>query len=193
MQHYYKIFHYSSISNLKNIDPNFYGTSYLNTKAREGGLNKSYFYTEDKPENCIKSINRYELYLPANWKDLIYDLGKDANNLYGRVTKEIEAQYHRPPYQDEVKKFFENFLFQNGYKGFINTLSTLPHVLVLFHPLVTEKPKSQEYYCYDWNGKLIEKNTIALSTTSNCSIMPNSIFNFPIKDTIEKPLIDISL
>ena len=86
---YIKIYHYSprhlnDAVELTDIDPSHYGTGISkNSECKHGkkGLNKSFFYTIDDPQECIDSTYiRYEIYLPYEWKGKIYDMG--ANGIY---------------------------------------------------------------------------------------------------------------
>src|SRR5690349_15120443 len=80
---YFKIYHYSKNNKpLEYIDPACYGTGVTGRsecKYGKQGLDKSYFYTKDEPENCVRSSAiRYEIYLPYEWKKKIYDIGFDC-------------------------------------------------------------------------------------------------------------------
>jgi hypothetical protein len=159
---YVLLYHYSVIKELKEIDPRYYGESQLNTKAREGGLNKTYFYTVDKPEPCILSgATRYEIYLPCHWKNLIYDIGLDDDEIVLSIISELEEnfkKYNCRPTQYAIKEGVEKRLYDLGYKGYKNGKSSLP-AIVLFYAISTNRPSS---YCriYDWQGHVLEDNGI---------------------------------
>lgn len=168
---YYQLIHYSPDQNLSTIDPQFYGTSTLRTKLREGGVDKSYFYTLDNPESCVASglKRRYVVYIPTDWKALIYDIGQDIHDLYEHIKQQIKLQLtheNREPYHYEINDRMQIELKKLGYKGFTNSLSTLPHVLTLFYAIPTAKPSAPSII-YDWSDNIVEKNEAQLSASSS--------------------------
>lgn len=173
---YLQVFHYSSEHNLDTIDPSFYGTSVLRTKEREGGVNKTYFYTVDQPESCVASgfKKRYEVYIPNTWKNLIYDIGSDAESLYNKAYEYLKLQLMsegREPYDYQINDCVQSELKNLGYKGFTNSSSALPHVVALFDPVSTKKPV-QYSIIYDWSGNIIEN-----SQKTSVSSSPMQRFN----------------
>jgi hypothetical protein len=178
MKKYYKIYHYSHTPNIKEIDPNYYGTAVTRgaeCKYGKTGLNKSYYYTEDKPESVVASgfTYRYEIYLPYKWKNLIYDIGSDDLNIYSTVKNNLLLRYHRPPYEYELKEGIEQEIQKLGYKGWKNEQHPqLPHVVLLFYKLSTEKPKDN-YIAYDWKENKIEKTEKPQSSTLFFNINSN--------------------
>lgn len=145
---YIKLFHYSTYPNLTQIDPAYFGTGVTRgseCKQGKSGLDKSYFYIQDKPEVCVKSKNRYELYMPADWVDLIYDIGTDSLHLREYCIEQYRAKHHVDPYSHVLWEEMEKLIHQLGYKGWRNSQFTqLPHCLVLFHTLSTSVPHDLE-------------------------------------------------
>lgn len=180
MRSYYKVFHYSSQVNLSIIDPRYYGSGLQRTKDREGGLNKSYFYTTDHPESCIASrATRYEVYLPCNWKNLIYDFGANQLDIYEKALSEFKKQYKREPYEYEIKEYVEKYLSQLGYVGFENTqCSQLANVLVLFVPITTKTPESPRLVC-NWSGEIVEKIGHQKENNNNVLLLNHGLFSVP--------------
>lgn len=171
MKKYYKIYHYSSNSDLDFIDPSFYGTGVTQgaeCKRGKTGLEKSYFYIFDKPETCVASnSSRYEIYLPYTWKKLIYDRSVDPLELYQKVKTEITNQTHRCPYEYELKDGVEKLIKDLGYKGWTcSAHPQLAHVIMLFYPLSTKKPE-KNYIVYDWSDKVLEKNLTPSDKATN--------------------------
>lgn len=159
MQTYIKLYHYSSAANLTYIDPAHYGegvTRGAECKYAKTGLNKAYFYNEDKPEVMVESAStRYEIYMPADWKDNIYDRSKDPLGLYQQVIAESWEINNRNPYPYELKDGVELKIKELGYKGWRVSDSALPHVVVLFEKLSTQKPVGR-YQVLDWAGNKLE-------------------------------------
>lgn len=159
MKDYIKIYHYSSAPDLREIDPAYYGegvTRGAECKYGKAGLNKSYFYIEDRPEVVVASgARRYEIYMPAAWRKLIYDRTQDPLNLYQAVIDEVRLREGRNPYQYELKDGVEAKIKEHGFVGWRVSASELPHVVVLFEKLSTKRP-SGEYRAFDWNGNQLE-------------------------------------
>lgn len=159
MPKYYKLYHYSKNAALTSIDPAYYGTgvsSFSELKKGKRGGNKSFFYTRDEPEQLLSSGTRYEIYLPYEWKVLIYDLGKDPLDFYGAAKRRVAARGENPEVMYLVYDAIEELLKEAGYKGFCNTRASLTHVACLFYPLSTAKPLGL-YTVYDFNtDKLIQ-------------------------------------
>lgn len=175
MQTYYKIYHYTKETNeLDYIDPAFYGTSisrYSECKRGKIGLNKSFFYTCDEPETCVASgAKRYEIYLPFEWKPRIYDRGTDCNDYYQQVKFEI-LERGEFPYERSLLDGIEEKIKEEGYVGWCNTASTLPHAIVLFEKISTQKPKNF-YKILDWSERMIEYN----ENVNFNSIIPSTFF-----------------
>lgn len=58
MKSFILLYHYSSDRALVSVDPAYYGTGVTRgseCKRGKNGLNKSYFYTEDRPEVVVRS------------------------------------------------------------------------------------------------------------------------------------------
>ena len=171
---YFKIYHYSSPYNprFEYIDPKYYGqgvTRGSECKYGKTGLNKSYFYTKDDPETCVSSnAIRYEIYLPYKWKEKIYDIGGDGS-LYKEAKRQLEEAKNFPYIiitDAEIWQRLELLIKENGYIGWTNSLSQLPHVIVLFEKIATKKPAG-EYIAYDWSGNILESTVnTRLKTTS---------------------------
>lgn len=157
---YYKIFHYSVAHSLSIIDPEFSGSGVDLRKRGNPGLNKSFYYIENKPEPCVYRnglSHCYEIYMPYEWRALIYDLGTDSLNLANQVRIEFESRHNRLPYEAEWMRLQQQFIKDLGYKGIINSMSSLSHAIALFYALPTEKPKGNDVI-YDWNNTVIEDN-----------------------------------
>lgn len=109
--YYYKIYHYSRVPDLKFIDPSYYGsgvTKGAECKYGKTGLEKSYYYTQDKPEYVVQSATtRYEIYLPYDWKEKIYDPGTD-DSLYREARKQLEQEKQNDPYSSYVYPYEVN-------------------------------------------------------------------------------------
>ena len=170
MSKYCKIYHYGA-ENLQVIDPVHYGTGvtqWAECRHKKTGLDKIYFYIKDKPEISVSTrATRYEVYLPSDWKEAIYDLATDVNNFYSLAEQEIKKQAQRNAYGYEVRDYVEKLIYDNGFKGFINTSlrNPLPHAIVLFYELSTAKP-APPYVAYDWSGNIIEKVDRVISSSS---------------------------
>lgn len=175
MQTYIKLYHYSPSANLKYIDPAHYGegvTRGAECKYAKTGLNKAYFYNEDKPEVMVESAStRYEIYMPAGWKAKIYDRSQDPLGLYQQVIAESWEKYYRNPYPYELKDGVELKIKELGYKGWRVSNSALPHVVVLFEKLSTQKPHGQ-YRVYDWAGNQLEAQVV--NTANNGFFAPQA-------------------
>jgi hypothetical protein len=162
---YYKIYHYSGVSDpLSVIDPDYCGTGvdFKRWRKSKSGINKSFFYVKNDPEECTRHRPCYEIYLPCEWKTLIYDIGTDALNLYAQACSDIEAEcrakYKRESYKAERDYKFQQNIFDLGYKGLTNSyISMFTHVIALFYPLPTAKPDG-EYVAYNWNDVVLEDN-----------------------------------
>lgn len=160
---YYKIFHYSHYENLQNIDPTYYGTgvaAYSECRRGKVGRNKSYFYVNDKPESCVQSGSvRYEIYLPCEYKQKIYDRGTDPLNLWDKIEETISEKklpiIHCRATHFEICEEIENEIFSLNYKGWMNTNSQLPHSIMLFEKISTAKPDGPALV-YNWQDMLIE-------------------------------------
>lgn len=141
---YIQLYHYSSSSNLDFIDPQFYGTGAARgseCKRGKTGLNKIYFYTENKPEPCVQSLHLYKIYFPYEWKSLVYDRSVDPLNLYDLIKSDIKSREKRDAYEYELKDAVEQKIFDLGFKGWRSSASPqLPHVVVLFEKISTTKP-----------------------------------------------------
>lgn len=139
MTDYYKIYHYSRESDLKNIDPHFFGSGVLYGAFKRGaqGLNKSYYFIDPAQQlpNPLDRPYRYEVYLPCEWK--IYDLDKDPEKFYDDVLDKIKKE-QLYPYDWLVAEKIEQLLLDKGYKGRLHAQGI---ALALFHPLSTKKPK----------------------------------------------------
>lgn len=103
----------------------------------------------------LPATTRYVIYMPYEWKDLIYDRYEDPRDLYGQVAAEIQQSCHRSPYPYELQDGVEEKIKELGYKGWRVSNSVLPHVLVLFDALPTAKPLC-DHDVYDWNGSLLD-------------------------------------
>lgn len=173
MNKYIVIYHYSPNANLEIIDPAYYGscaTRGAECKRGKNGLDKSYYYTEDKPESCVRGNNtRYEIYLPDDWKMLIYNIGEDPENLVEQAKVEL-LQEKNFVYPQELKDRVELLIIGKGYKGFYNpTFTSLPHVLCLYYPLSTHKPEG-EYTVAPWNDKLNMSNHCSFFAAKSAAI-----------------------
>lgn len=175
MQTYIKLYHYSPSANLKYIDPAHYGegvTLGAECKFAKTGLNKAYFYNEDKPEMVVASgSTRYEIYMPADWKDKIYDRSSDPLHLYKQVIYESWEKYQRNPYPYELRDGVEQKIKDLGYKGWRVSGSALPHVVVLFEQLSTQKPVGR-YQVLDWAGNKLE--AVSVNPSDNGFFMPSA-------------------
>lgn len=171
-----KLYHYSSSPNLEFVDPVFYGTGAARgSECKHGktGLNKSYFYTENKPEPCVKSLHLYEIYIPYEWKSLIYDRSIDPLSLYETVKSEIKMREKREPYEYELKDSVEKRIFDLGFKGWRSSASPqLSHAIILFEKVSTAKP-SGHYVFTHLDEELTNENsyrqaTVSLKSSQGC-------------------------
>ncbi|OGT62665.1 MAG: hypothetical protein A3E85_00230 [Gammaproteobacteria bacterium RIFCSPHIGHO2_12_FULL_45_12] len=169
MKPYFLIYHYSEKANLSSIDPAYYGSAVSGrSELRRGGsgLNKSFFYTLDKPEPLLQGGTRYQLYLPADWKALIYDIYEDKDKLHLEAKARLLAN-HTFPYDYRLKEMLETLLIEKGYKGWSNPNSPLPHAIVLFHAISTFKPK-EAYVAYHYQSGEVLESGAGLSRQSCC-------------------------
>jgi len=168
---YYKIYHYSSQENLSSIDPKYYGKGVARgaeCKYAKTGLDKTYFYVVDEPESKVSSgAKRYEIYLPGDWKNLIYDIGNDSKEFRQDCKNKIK-QENKCPYDYLVWEYYEAKIKNEDYKGWCNSNSPLPHVITLFYPITTHKP-AEASTIHDWNGNILE----VISPLSPCSLNSN--------------------
>jgi hypothetical protein len=175
MQEYIILYHYSPAANLSKIDPGTYGTGISRIsecKRGKSGADKSFYYTEDKPEVIVRSGARcYVVYMPKSWQDQIYDISEDRLALHDRVRDEIHTRYNREPYLYELRDAVEEKIKSLGFKGWRASGSELPHVIALFPALQTAKPDC-EFAAYDWHGALIEENR-------HCEEESNEAFHAP--------------
>ena len=159
---YYKIYHYSgALGPLSVVDPDYCGSGVDYKRWRKtSGINKSFFYVKNDPEQCMLERHCYEVYLPYEWKARIYDVSSDPLHLYKLaseyVQEECKRKYKREPYAAERDLKFQEMMRDLGYKGYTNSSpSTFTHVIALFCSLPVLKPKG-EFVAFDWDDKVIE-------------------------------------
>lgn len=160
MKTFYKIYHYSNKNNLEKLETKFYGTGITQgaeCKRGKSGIDKIYFYTADQPETIVKSgAFRYEIYLPFEWKNLIYRLDLDPENLFQEAKDLLKAK-REYCYDYRLWEEVEKLIFSKGYKGWSNPQHTqLPHVIVLFESISAKSPQGISYQVLDWNENFLE-------------------------------------
>lgn len=198
---YYKIYHYSRSSDLLDaIDPDYYGSGVSGfselKKTGKHGVNKSFYYVQDQPESIVSdgSFHRYEVYLPGDWKNLIYDIGADPENFYEKAVNTLKAA-NEFPYPYYVADTMESLLFESGYKGWTNSNSALTHAIAVFYKLSTHKPVCS-YTAYDYVSGAVLEEYVVKQKTMNMSLYCKKplLFNKlpvkkqPLNETKSKPI-----
>jgi hypothetical protein len=134
--------HFGVKTGLKELDPNFMGTSWVKSAENKYGvpeIRRTYFYREGTvPEEIVSSQAKTKYFVREPHPSKLYDLGEDAHKHVETARQEMAAGQGAGSLSDRALGKIRDA----GYEGFYNSTSALPNVVALFHkvPVVHEEP-----------------------------------------------------
>jgi hypothetical protein len=133
--------HFSTTSNLKELDPMYQGSAGRHSPETKHGRPEHprvYFYEENTPTESVVTSGAKSKYIVKHpGSDKIHDIAKDAEGLQ----QQAKEQWIQKPTGSMQDAYFK-LLKDKGYMGFKNSASALPNVVALFHktPVHAEIP-----------------------------------------------------
>lgn len=140
--------HYSTTKGLKELDPNYMGTSAVKSSENKYGvpeIRRTYFYREGTvPEEIVTSQAKTKYFVPEPHPSKLYDLAKDEGGHLERARQELAEGKGVGSLSDRALGAIKSA----GYSGFFNSGSALPNVVAMFHttPVVHEEPAPAVMY-----------------------------------------------
>jgi len=140
-----KLIHYSPHETLNEINPHYHGVRGVSSKAKQGKPEHpmSFYYLEGaKPESIVTTGSKKK-YVSKLGNHKIYDIGKDPENIYGKLKEKSLTQQVNPGMVS--KEIYHQAIKDAGYDGIHNSSldkDTMGKVIGMFVPKHIE---SQHY------------------------------------------------
>jgi hypothetical protein len=157
---YFKLYHYSPCDSLSDIDPTYYvtGVAHFSELRRRPGhtTHYSFYYFIDQPEQVVVDYgsHKYEIYMPYEWKKLIYNINEDPDKFFQQADVQVEKKCY-----NRIFRLIDTVLVlakAHGYKGWQSSSGTHSAIMLFEKMSVTKPERCQVYHFID--ETLIESN-----------------------------------